>query len=310
MTIHPKYIGCDVSKTHLDFFDPSTGQLRRIKNTPDSVATFLTAQDWDDAFVVLEATGSYDRALRFTLADQGIAFARMNPMHVRRFGEAQGRRAKTDRLDAHLLSDYGQRFTPKADSAPCLKREHLAALHKRRDQLVDACAREKTQRHEAFDDELRRSHDEMIFFLTTQIKEIERRISEAVTRDRRLAETDALLKTVPGVGPVTATTLLCQLPELGTLNAKSAAALAGLAPYNHDSGMMRGRRTIAGGRGRVRKALYIAALNAIRTKTKIRDFYNRLTKAGKPFKVAIIACARKLLTIINAMVRDNKKWAQ
>ena len=310
MTIPQATIGCDVSKTHLDFFDPQANRMQRIANTPAAIAAFLKAQDWRGAIIVLEATGHYDRALRYGLAEKTIAFARVNPMRVRRFGEAKGQHAKTDRLDAVLLAEYGRRFAPSPDAPPCAHRDRLAALHRRRDQLVAARAAERVQAQDAWDEEILKSHQDAITFLSARIEEIERRIGEAVKKDRRLAEIDTILKSVPGVGQVTAATLLCQLPELGRLTPKTAAALAGLAPYNHDSGQMRGRRAIAGGRRRVRQALYIAAIVSIRCGSRLKPFYDRLIAAGKPFKVAIVACARKLLIILNALVRDRTTYTE
>jgi transposase len=258
----------------------------------------------------LEATGRYDGVLRFALAEAGIPSSRVNPDHPRGLAKALGRKAKSDSLDARLLAEFGQRLRPDPAPPPCAEEERLKQLHRRRDQLVLARAKEKTQAKDALCKEVRDSHRRAIDRLTAEIVRFERLIGEAVSKNRRLAERARLLKTAPGIGEVAATTLIALMPELGTLTPKTSACLAGLAPFDRDSGQLRGGRRIEGGRRRVRQALYMAALvAATRTKSRFRKDYLALIERGKPKKLALIAIARKLLVTLNAMLRDDHDYA-
>ena len=309
MTIPFCYVGCDISKHFLDIFDPVHGSVRRIENTPAAIDAWLSALADRTAFVVFEATGHYDNALRHGLARADIPGARVNPMMARRFAEARGRRAKTDMLDARMLADLGARFQPAPDAPPCAHRERLALLAKRRDQLVAMRKTEKTRLKEMRDPVASACIEEMIDYLDTRIDALEADIQALINRIETIAEDVSLLRTAPGVGPVAALTCVALLPELGRLSPNKIAALAGLAPFNHDSGAKKGRRAIAGGRRRVRQALYMAALGAIRSCKRYKTFYEALVSRAPAKKVAIIAVARKLLTHLNAMMRDRKIWA-
>lgn len=308
MTIHPCYVGCDISKRFLDFYNPSDGAVRRVDNEAAAIAAFLSALA-PGVFVVFEATGAYDRALRRALAAAGLPGARVNPMMARRFAEARGRRAKTDMLDARMLSELGAMFKPAPDDPPCPHRERLTLLARRRDQLVAMRQAETVRLKDANDEDVKSSITQMIDVLNQRIADLERRIQSLSASVEAIAQDMRLLQTAPGVGPVTATTCVALLPELGRLGPKQIAALAGLAPFNHDSGLMKAKRKIAGGRRRVRQALYMAALSAIRCCKRYRDFYDALAARANAKKVAIIAVARKLLTHLNAMIRDRKQWA-
>lgn len=310
MTIHQAYVGCDVSKHHLDFYDASTRKGWRIDNTDTAVAKAVPSLAEGRRFVILEATGFYDRCLRHGLAEAGIAFARINPTMARRFAQACGQRAKTDALDARLLADLGHKLQPEADPPIDADRERLAALVRRRDQLVAMRAAEKGRLKDLADDAVADCIAETVGFLSKQIDILERRIDTMIADGNSLADDNRILSSAPGVGPVTATTLLALMPELGKTSPKRIAALAGLAPYNHDSGMLKGQRCIAGGRRRVRKALYMAAIAAIRSCKRLNDFYSRIADRAPAKKIAIIAVARKLLTCLNAMIRDRKLYAQ
>lgn len=308
MTLHHTYVGCDVSKAHLDLFHSKTEQLSRIENTPDGISAWFDDLEHKGLFVVLEATGIYDLALREALAERGIPFARVNPEFTHHFAKARGGRAKTDPLDACMLAEYGARFEPPAHHMPSATEMRLTALHLRRDQLVAARAKERTQAKAVSHDEVLKCHQSLIHFLSQKIKQVEQLIREAVTLDRRLAERARRLASAPGLGPVTITTILALMPELGRLNAKTAAALAGLAPYDCQSGIYIGQRKIAGGRRRVRRALYMAALAAKSHDQRIAEFYQRLRAKGKPAKVALIAVARKMIVTLNAMERDKRNY--
>lgn len=309
MTLHHNYIGCDIAKAAIDVFDPRAGRLLRIANAAAAVRAFVAGLDPRQDFVVLEATGSHDRLLRFALAAAGIAQARLNPMMARRFAEARGRLAKTDRIDARSLSELGAMFRPAANRPPCAARERLAALARRRDQLVEARAREKRHLEAAWDPFVIADIEAAIAALGGRIAALEAQIARQMEHTDGLREQARLLASAPGVGPVTALTLLAHLPELGTLSPKGAAALAGLAPYNDDSGKRQGRRRIRGGRPRVRRALYMAALGAIRASARFKAFYAAVATRSGAKKAALIAVARKLLICLNAMLRDKTAFA-
>jgi transposase len=308
--IQHNYIGCDISKDMLDMFDPRSRRSQRVANQAGPIEAFVAGLAPGRDFVVMEATGVYDRLLRHALAKAGIASTRRNPVQTRRFAEAGGLLAKTDKLDARMLADYGRRFTPAPDQPPCRQRERIAALARRRDQLVEARACEVRHLGEAFDPDVIADIEEAVARLAERIARIEAVIASAIAAaDAATAATFAILQSAPGVGPVTALTLIAHMPELGARSPKTIASLAGLAPLNNDSGTRRGRRPIRGGRPRVRKALYMAALGAIRAAPRLKAFYTAIAARSGSSKLAIIAVARKLLTILNAMQRDHKAYA-
>lgn len=305
--ITPVVVGIDVSKAHLDVFEARRGH-GRIVNQPGAIAA-LVADLPRPCLVVLEATGSYDTALREALESAGIAYARVNPEQARDFARAIGRRAKTDAVDARMLAEMGQRLdlapTPAADPA----RRTLAKWQRRRDQLVAMRQQEKVrlveERDELFATELR-AH---IAQLDQAIAAADRAIAALLAESPALAQAEKRIRSVPGVGRVTAVTLLALMPELGSRSPKQLAALAGLAPFNADSGDKRGQRFIRGGRRRVRQALYMAALSAARSNPRLREFAQTLKSRGKASKPVLIAVARKLLGIINAIMRDQTSYA-
>jgi transposase len=260
-------------------------------------------------FVVFEATGVYDRELGQVLHQAGIRFARINPARARDFARASGRLAKTDAIDACMLAAFARAMTPAADQPPEPVRNALASLAKRRDQLVHMRAQEKNRHSEATERATTEDIALHIDFLNRAIKTIEAEIKVLISAAPEICEQARLLRSAPGIGPVACMQLIAQMPELGRLGPKQLAALAGLAPLNVDSGSYRGKRAIGGGRKRVRDALYMAALNAVRRDRNIKSFYQRLRTAGKPAKLALIAVARKLLTVLNAMLRDRNTYA-
>ena len=308
MIIAPGFIGIDVSKNHLDIFDAAVGRTVRIENTAAALASH--AQGWGqrDAFVLFEATGRYDQILRRALADAGIRFARVNPGRARDFARAAGFLAKTDAVDARMLAAMAQCLLPAPDDVRSKPRERLASLNKRRDQLVATRQQERTRQREEADPIARHSIAAHLAWLDAAIEAIQAQIAAAIAGEPELEQARRLLISAPGVGPVTAATLLALMPELGRRAPKQIAALAGLAPFNNDSGARRGQRSIRGGRKRVRDALYIAAFIAARHAPRFQAFYRTLTKAGKPPKLAIIAVARKLLTVLNAILRDKQPF--
>ncbi|MBR1201283.1 MULTISPECIES: IS110 family transposase [unclassified Bradyrhizobium] len=309
MIIALRYVGIDISKKHLDIFDEADGVPRRIANAPQAI-TQQVARWQCDALVVFEATGIYDLALREALRQAGIQFARINPARARDFARASGLLAKTDPIDARMLAAFARAMQPAPEQVADPARNALARLAKRRDQLVLMRAQEKNRRSEADDRAMAERIGRLIEVLDSEIAEIEADISALIKAEAEIADDAKLMRSLPGVGPVACMQLIAQMPELGRVGPKQLAALAGLAPFNVDSGAFRGKRKIAGGRKRVRDALYMAALNAVRRADPFKAFYARLRQAGKPAKLALIAVARKLLTVLNAMMRDRKPYLQ
>jgi len=305
MNISPGFVGIDVSKSTLDIFDAAIGRSERIRNARAPLVARL--KRWKDkrVFVLFEATGDYDRLLCRALSKAGIAFARVNPLRARDFARAAGFLAKTDAVDARMLAAMAERLRPKASAPVEAERERLRLLHRRRDQLVANRQQEKTRLSEAQDRDEREGLMRHIAWLSAEIKRIEARITALIASVETLKAAWDRLRDAPGIGPVAATTLLALMPELGARSPKSIAALAGLAPLNRDSGQGRGKRTIAGGRKRVRDALYIAALAAKRCSPHFAAIYKAMRDAGKAPKLALIAIARKLLIALNAMLRDD-----
>lgn len=299
--IHPDIVGCDVSKHHLDLYD--AGAHERIGNNAAQIAAL--AERWRGRFVVFEATGDYDRLLRNALTAAEVRFARVNPARARDFARAAGFLAKTDKVDARMLAAFGAALQPAADPARDPAREQLGALVKRRDQLVKMRTQERVRRSETAAAAMHEDLDAHLAWLDQRIKRIDAAIAALSKSAAALKPAIARLQSAPGVGPVTATVLIALMPELGQRTPKTIAALAGLAPLNADSGQKRGQRGIKGGRRRVREALYMAAVSAIRSNSRFAAFYSRLRDAGKAPKQAIIAVARKLLVVLNAMARDN-----
>lgn len=308
MNLALRCIGIDVSKHRLDIFDEAIGTAESIANAPQPITEQMARWRCGNVFVVFEATGIYDRELAVQLQQAGIRYARINPARARDFARASGRLAKTDAIDACMLAAFARAMVPPADPAPEPARNALALLAKRRDQLVQMRAQEKNRRSEAHDRAMIGDIARLIDFLDGEIATIEARITTLIKTEPAIAEDARLLRSAPGVGPVACMQLIAQMPELGQVGPKQVAALAGLAPLNVDSGIHRGKRTIGGGRKRVRDALYMAALNAVRRSGSFRNFYQRLRTAGKPAKLALIAVARKLLTTLNAMLRDRKPY--
>lgn len=308
MKIHPGSIGIDVSKTHLDVFDADTDTITRIANDEAAVASLADSLAGRPVFVVFEATGRYDGRLRRALAAAGLDFARVNPEQARHFAKANGIRAKTDQVDARLLAAMAGRLDLRTALADDEERHALADLGTRRHQLVMDRQKEKVRLSEGAD-AWRDSIERHLAFYDAEIASIESQIKALVKKSALLAKAIGLLRSIPGIGPVAALTLVALMPELGRLSPKAAAALAGLAPFNHDSGGFRGLRSIAGGRKRVRDVLYMAANAARRTTSRFAAFFDDLIDRKKPFKVAIIAVARKILVTANAVLRDQKPFA-
>jgi transposase len=310
MPEYPTTVGIDVSKDHLDVATLPTGETYRVSNDPSGHANLIerlqALADLDR--IVLEATGGYERACALALADANLPVAVVNPRQTRDFARASGRTAKTDRIDALALAEFARALRPPVRDLGSERQHALEDLIHRRRQLVVMIGSER-QRHTASRNPIvRQSIHKLIGALESEQRGIERELLRAIEADPGWRERLALLQAVPGVGLVTALTLLAELPELGRLSEKRIAALVGVAPMNRDSGRKHGVRRTIGGRSSVRKALYMAALTASQRNPVIHAFYARLRAAGKPAKVALTACMRKLLTILNAITKTGRSW--
>lgn len=298
------FVGVDVAKAWLDIHHPEHG-ARRIDNAPAALRAFAAACAKEGAWVVFEASGGYDHLLRAALEAAAVRFSRVNPRQARDFARAMGVIGKTDQVDARLLSELGARLRPPPTEPLAAARRVLQAQATRRRQLVELRKQETTRLQQTADPESRADIRSLIAVLDRRIAKADERMAALIAVDSELAETDRRLKTVPGIGPVVAATLIAELPELGRLDRRRIAALAGLAPIARDSGKRFGRRTIGGGRPIVRTMLYIAALHASRRCPVFKTFRSRLEAAGKPVKAAITATARKLLGVLNAMLASG-----
>lgn len=305
-------VGIDVAKSHLDLairFGSGEVETQRFDNNSvgiDQIKELLCETDPDR--IVLEATGGYERPISAALAADGLPVAVVNPRQTRDFARATGRLAKTDEIDARVLALFGERIQPEVRPAPSADQEVFSALVARRRQLLEMKTAEGNRLGTAPSEAVRSDIEEHLSFLEERLAETERQIKEAVQESPIWREEEELLCSVPGVGETTAHVLMAELPELGGANRQELAKLAGVAPLNHDSGKHRGQRVTWGGRASVRRALYMAALSATRHNRKIRSFYERLVERGKAKKKALVACMRKLLVIMNTMMKNGTHW--
>ena len=301
-------IGIDVSKATLDIASLPDGESWTVTNDDPGLAE-LTPRlvALAPALVVLEATGGFELLAAITLAKAGLPLAVVNPRQVRDFAKAMGRLAKTDALDAAILADFAQRMRPEPRPLPDEAAQLLESLLTRRRQIVDMLTAEKNRLGVARDP-VKRDISQPIRWLEKRLAAVDGDLQDAVAASPLYQAKADRLRSVPGVGPVTTLTLLATRPELGHLSRHQIAALVGVAPMNRDSGTRRGKRMVGGGRAPVRAVLYMATLVGLKHNPVLRVFYERLRAAGKPFKVAATACMRKLLTILNAMLHQNRRW--
>ena len=305
--MEPIYVGVDVAKDKLDVALPEG--VCQWPNDPDGhrcLVKQLAALPVE--LIVLEATGGYERALVAELAAASLPVVVVNPRQVRDFARATGQLAKTDAIDATVLAKFGRAVRPELRPLPSAKQRELQEQLARRRQLVQMLSAEQHRLHQAADKLVRKSIQAVQQTLAEQIEQIDERLQQAIEQSPVWREKENLLRSVPGIGPQTALSLLVELPELGGCSRQQIAALVGVAPLNRDSGKLRGQRTIGGGRATVRTALYMATLVATRHNQTIRNHYQRLLKAGKRKKVALVACMRKMLCILNAILREKKPW--
>ncbi len=303
------FVGIDIAKRSLDVcLLPEGKQLSLPYDTAGLKQLFSWLPEAGSCLIVVEATGGYQRRVVAQLADAGHRVAVVNPRQVRDFAKGLGILAKTDRLDAQVIARFGQQVRPRTLAKTHEKQEELAQLVTRRRQLIELRTAENNRMETLVSKPVRKSVQQVVDLLNKQIKRIEKEIVALLESDDDWKDKGEIIQSAPGIGPVTVATLLAELPELGFLNRQEISALVGLAPYNRDSGRFHGKRSIWGGRASVRSVLYMAALTARRCNPVIRSFAQRLEAQGKPFKVVITACMRKLLVILNTLVKTNSTW--
>ena len=304
----PTNVGIDVSKDWLDIVVLPSGETWRTKNEEAAIRELSKKlEQLKPERIVLEATGGYEQMLAVQIYLSGLPLCRVNPKRTRYFARSLGQLAKTDKLDGKVLALFGERVQPPLTRLPSEKEQVLSTLITRREQISNFLVAERNRLHTA-PKQLHPSLNEHITWLKHELKQLEHAINEFVNNDPDFKEKSELLVEVQGVGKKTAAKLIADLPELGACDRKQIAALVGVAPYNRDSGRKSGQRYISGGRPDVRSILYMATLTATRYNPVIRAMYQRLLKTGKKKKVAIVACMRKLLTILNAILRDRSHW--
>jgi transposase len=305
----PTFVGIDVAKDRLDVHLRPSDQafaLGRDGAGLDALVERLTALT--PALVVLEATGGFEVAVAGALAAAGLPLVVVNPRQIRDFARATGRLAKTDRLDAEAIARFAEAIQPAPRPLPSTAAQALGELVARRRQLVEMIASEGQRRRQTRAARLHRRIDAHLSWLQKELSALETDLDDAIRSTPAWRETEDLLASVPGIGKTSARMLIAELPELGSLDRRKIAALVGVAPLNRDSGCWRGRRMVMGGRASVRTALYMPTLTAIRHNPPLQAFYRRLIGRGRPAKVAITACMRKLLVILNAILRDHTPW--
>ncbi len=304
-------VGIDVSKAELVIAVAPSGERWTSATTPEALVAFVArVKTLAPSVVVMEATAGDDVPVAVACAAAGLPVAVVNPRQIRAFAQAIGRTAKTDPIDAEVIALFGERVRPEPRPLPDADTQALAALVARRRRLLEMLHAERQRLEQATATAVRRDLRQHVTWLKRRVADTDDELQKRIQKSPAWREKDDLLRSVPGIGPAVSRTLLAELPELGQLDRRTIAALVGVAPMNRDSGRFRGKRMIWGGRASVRQALYMAALVASRYNAPLRTFYQRLQAAGKPKKLALVAVMRKLLTILNAMVKHNTEWQQ
>lgn len=302
------FVGIDVSKHYLDIAIRPTGEIYQTDNNDEGITQIVDLlKKISPILIVMEATGGYETAIASGLGIAGLPVAIVNPRQARDFAKSLGRLAKTDRIDASILAHFGEATRPKPRILPDEQTVLLQSLLVRRRQLINMLIAEKNRYGTTHVSQKSRVWQH-IEWLERELEVLDKELQEQLQQSPIWREKDQLLRSVPGVGSVTVMTVLAELPELGQINRKKIAALVGVAPFNCDSGKMHGKRAIWGGRAAVRNILYMATLSATRHNVVIRSHYHHLLDEGKPKKVALVACMRKLLTILNAIIRTMMPW--
>ena len=305
----PSFVGIDVSKDRLDVHLLPSAEAFAVARDGEGLERLVAAlRARAPTLVVLEATGGFEVTVAAALAGAGLPLAVVNPRQIRAFARAFGRLAKTDALDAEVIALFAERVRPEPRPVADDDARALAELVARRRQVVEMIGMEANRRRQARNTRVRRMIDATLKALEAQLAELDRDLNDTVRSCPAWRAKEDLLTSVPGIGPITARTLIADLPELGALDRRRLAALVGIAPINRDSGLMRGHRAIAGGRTAVRNVLYMATLTAIRWNPVLKRHYQQLVERGRPKKVAIVACMRRLLTVLNAILRTDSPW--
>jgi transposase len=303
------FVGLDVSKQHLDVaVRPQSRHFVTLNNDRGIEQLVKRLAALKPRLIVLEASGGYEFLITAALAQAQLPVALINPQAVRKFAGATGKLAKTDKIDAQVLAHFAEALKPEPRPLPDQEQQLLKAALQRRIQVVKMIGQEKNRLEKTFIPALTQDIQAHLTWLQQRLEQLDRDLNDQIRRSPLWR--DRLLQSIPGVGPVVARAVMAQLPEAGTLPAKKTVALVGVAPYNRDSGRFRGKRMIRGGRSHLRHMLYMAAVVAARFNPLIRPFYQRLLAAGKPKKLALTACMRKLVLIINAMLKNNQPWNQ
>lgn len=304
-----KVVGIDVAKHHLDLHLLPEGTTARYTNNAQGIhlCRLFLAQAQPER-IVLEATGGYETALVVELQAGGLPVVVINPRRIRDYAKSTGQRAKTDQLDARIIAEFARSLQPDVRELPDAQTRQLKALLARRDQLLDMQVAERNRLEHAVDPLITRTIRQILRVIEKQIAKIDAQVAELVAADEKLQRRAQIIDSVPGFAQTTAAMLVTQLPELGRLNRRQIAALVGVAPLNWDSGQFHGKRRTGGGRVRVRSALYMPMLAAIRHNPPIRKFYQHLLDNGKAKMVALVAAMRKLLVILNTMIQQNQSW--
>jgi transposase len=303
------FVGVDVAKKNLDIVIRPSGEYFQVQNSPEGHRQLIERlKPLDLGAIVLEASGGWERTCTAALVDADLPVAVINPRQARDLARGLGKLAKNDRIDAGVLAYCAQHCQVRKAVKVPEKQAQLQALVLRRRQLVASCATEQTRLQQTLVKEAKKDVEQSVFFLQKHIDKIEKQIARLIDSDDHFGEISKIIDSVPGIGATTAAVLVAELPELGSLNRQQASALVGVAPYHNESGSRKGKRSIYGGRLPLRCSLYMATLTATTKNEVIKTFYQRLIAAGKPFKVAMVACMRKLLSILNQMVKNRQYW--
>ena len=305
------FVGLDVSKKHLDVaVRPHNRHFVTPNNDRGLKQLVKRLRALKPQLIVLEASGGYEFLVIAALAEAQLPVALINPQAVRKFAGATGKLAKTDKIDAQVLAHFAEALRPEPRPLPDQAHQVLKAAIQRRQQVVKMIGQEENRLEKTFIPSVRRDIQVHLAWLRRRLEQLDRDLDDLIRQSPLWQDRDRLLQSIPGIGPVVSRAVIAQLPEAGTLPGKKAVALVGVAPYNRDSGRFRGKRMIRGGRSYLRRMLYMAAVVASRCNPVIRAFYHRLVAAGKPKKLALTACMRKLVLILNAMVKHNQPWNQ
>jgi transposase len=303
------FVGIDVAKDQLDLHVRPTGEAFAVARDGEGLAALVERlRSLKLQLIVLEATGGFETTVAAALAAADLPLAVVNPRQIRDFARAIGRLAKTDALDAEVIARFAEAIRPEPRPIASAESQALGELVARRRQILEMIVAETNRRRQLTQPRLIRGLDRHLKALQKELSELEQDIDDQIRGSPVWRDKEDLLTSPPGIGSTTARTLIAELPELGSLDRRKIAALVGFAPFNRDSGTMRGKRHISGGRASVRSALYMAALTAVRCNPPVKALYTRLRAAGKPAKVALVAAAQKLLTILNAMLREKTTW--